>query len=259
MRRRTGRSILAAAVLGGALTAASCGLGGGGDAPTPTATSAAPPLPSLTVTATPRVSATASPAPSASPSPSPVAASRAEVVAATEQALGARYVPNLTRAACLADNPKRLICFDLLSDDATLAAGVARFAAGDPEAGNFSFLMGRTAGGEWQFVRGTQQEFYELTKLPGTLRICSEGVDTAIRNAPGTTAAEVGRVKRLVTVDSDAFVLTKGSSLQTPGIPGEGYYRIAGATPGWVAARESSAASLNSCDLHDATEGTSHG
>lgn len=254
--------MMAAAALGGALLAAGCVFGGSeDDMPTPTRAAEAPPLPSRTATpaATARPSPSPSPSPSASPSPSPAPVSRDDVIAAAEQAVGGRHLPELTRAACLEGNPERRICIHLTSDDGALSAGLARFDAGDPDAGNFSFLMGRTAAGEWEFVRGSQQEFYELTSLPGSLRVCSEGAEAVVRAQPSAAAAEAGKLARLETVPAEAYVLVTGSSLQTPDVRAEGYYRVSGAVPGWVDGRDVSAVGLGSCDLHDATEGTSHG
>ena len=223
----------------------------------------APPLPSLTPTPRP-VSPAPSPSPPASPSPAPVPPAtphpdgQAETRRATDAAaslLGARVLDTLTFDACLEDNPGLEMCIAFDGDVATAAAGIARFAAGDPQGGPFTLYMGRDAAGDWRFWFATTARTYILDTLPGMLLVCGRDRSPGVASEP--------RSERVVTVQTGdalaaaAFVLAAPGSF--PAGVGEGWYAVTGTAQGWIDARDTTAATLGDCSLHDQVEGTARG
>ncbi len=253
-----------------ALTLAGCS---NSDSPPPPATTA--PLPTLenpptrqaTVPAT-SASPAASRTPVASPSPSPTvqatpeptatqsaSGSTSDVIDAAVDTVGAVYRPQLTRDTCIADNPDSKPCVSLSSDEGSVQSGIARFTGGYPDGGGFSFYMGRDLSGDWGYWFGTQQQYYQLVEFPGDLRLCGGGSDVTIRQDPVGSSGPSGTMADGSTIPAEEFVLTVAGSPNS-GNRGEGWYRVGGATPGWVPATQSTDASLGSCDLHDAIEGS---
>jgi hypothetical protein len=180
------------------------------------------------------------------------------VVRATEAAvaiLDAKVLDSLTLDACLEDNPALDICIAFDGDAPTAAAGIARFAAGDPQGGPFTLYMGRDAAGDWRYWFATTAATYVLETLPGALLVCG-------RDGPAAVASEP-RSERVVTVRTGgqlaarAFVLTAAGSF--PAGVGEGWYRVSGTADGWIDARDTTDAALGDCSLHDEIEGIARG
>lgn len=173
--------------------------------------------------------------------------------------LDARYLSPLTRDACLQDNPASKICVELKTADAALAGGIARFAAGDPNGGGFSFYMGRMIDGTWAYWFGTQQQTYVLEEPPGELLACSATASIEIRREPRADAAAVRSVADLGELKAERFVLTKAGSHQAAGERGEGWYFVTSPAEGWVPAQDVTDATLSDCLLHDAIEESTRG
>lgn len=266
---RSRRGGWATVVLIAALLGCACS-DSNGSAPSSPAPNTAPPLPSATA---PPTSAPATPTSLPSPAASPSASSsvvaaltvptsagtRQDVIAGVKRTLDARYVSPLNRNECLKDNPNKQICFDVIASEGAIRAGIARLLAGDPEGGAFALLMGRTAAGEWKMWRGTQQEFFELFELPGTLRTCNGASDAPVRAAPEPAATIVGRVADKELLKAEQFVLTKPGSLSAPGDRPQGFYRVTSPVAGWIDALAVADAASGDCALHDSTLGISHG
>lgn len=213
-----------------------------------------------TPTGTPTTSDDESPTPEPSAESSPTETESSEpagsVVDAAVAVFGAVYREELNRDTCNTGNPDMLPCVSLASDAGTVDSGIARFTGGYPEGGGFSFYMGRQFNGEWGYWFGTQQQLYQLVSVPGELRACGGGEAVTVRAEPSSTSEAAGSIPDGSTVSAEAFMLTVAGS-PSGGGRGEGWYRVGGDSPGWVAATQSSDASLGSCDLRDAIEGES--
>jgi len=185
-----------------------------------------------------------------------IAPGREPAIAAAVAAVDGIYLSPLTRDGCLANNPEKKACIELKSNESTVDRGIAQFAGGDPEGGGFSFFMGRDASGTWQFWFGTQQQSYRLTTLPGDVLVCADGDGANVRKQPQTGAASNGLATDLTQLRVEEFVLTSPGSFRAEGNPGLGWYRVSGDPSGWLDSRYETDASLGSCSLRDAFEGT---
>ena len=138
--------------------------------------------------------------------------------------------------------------------DSGAAEGLAaEFRGGDPEGGGFAFLMGSDAAGGWGFWQGSQQGFAALLVLPGQVRACGAGQDVSVLQEPNAAAKQSAALVDGTVASAAEFLLTLQGSLL--GRRGEGYYRLTGATAGWVNAQDVTAAGLGDCALHDELEG----
>jgi hypothetical protein len=173
--------------------------------------------------------------------------------------LGARHVSPLTLEACLKDNPDRKPCIDLQTPMDQLPRGVARFAAGDPDGGPFTFLMGRMADGAWGYWLGSRQMTYILDTLPGDILTCGLGSEVHIRERPQDDAASLSTFKDLTELRADQFVLTAAGTYGVSGKRGDGWYHVVTPVDGWVQASKTTAAALGDCLLHDEVEQRIHG
>lgn len=196
---------------------------------------------------------------SASVTPSPTAEGSPEqerdrVIEAALAELHARLVAPLTRDACLKDNPDRQPCIDLQSSPEQLTRGLAQFTGGDPDGGPFTFLMGRTADGDWRYWLGTRQMTYLLDRLPGQVLACGASTEVVVRDKPAESAGAQSSLKDLVEMTADRFVLTVPGSFGVSGTRGEGWYHIVSPVEGWVNATRTTAALLGDCLLHDEVE-----
>lgn len=236
---------------------AACGGGGDDDEPTPeptfatteTATAPAETPPASTATATP----------SASPTATPAGGDAASAIAAALEITGGREVSPLTAEGCLADNPDMEPCLELTSDTGTVAAGLAFFRGGYPDAGPFQLAVGRTAEGGWQVFFASQQQAYQLTTLPGSLLSCSTDGPLIVRAEPSDSAEAVAEVERGDQLSAAEFRLTNPGAFGG-GQRGHGWYRVTSPAEGWVESNLASAADLGDCALRDAIEGSSaHG
>jgi len=183
----------------------------------------------------------------------------AAVIEAATAALDARYLSPLSRDACLEDNEAGQICIALASDEGSVEAGIARFDAGDPNGGPFSFFMGRDATGAWQYWFGTQQQSYVLQSVPGELLACGLGEATTVRPQPSSDADATMVLEKQASLTAEEFLITVAGGFGAGGERGEGWYRVSAPAEGWVNAREVTDAALGDCLLHDAIEQTAHG
>ena len=252
MRHLLARVCFAAALVAGLATA--CGGSGGSPQSTSTASPAGGRSTSVSVTAS---STAATATATSTPQPDPAEEKQAVTDAALAE-LHARHVSPLTRDACLQDNPDREPCVELQSTPEALSRGLARFSGGDPDGGPFTFLMGRTAAGEWHFWLGTRQVTYLLDALPGPLLACG-AADVAVRENPSADAPTAATLEKLEQMTADRFVLTSAGIYGTNGTRGEGWYHIVSPAAGWVNAVETTSASLGDCLLHDQIESSPHG
>ena len=257
------RPWMAAALCAAALLLGGCSLRGSDseDTPTPGATGTpAPATETATAGEPPTHTPTAAPSPTPAATSEPATSADAEAaLAAALEALDARYVHPLTRDACVEGNDEGQICIDLVSDDAAVAAGIARFEAGDPNAGAFTFFMGRDANGAWHYWFGTQQQTYILQRVPGTLVACGVDGPAEIRAEPSADAELVATLEDEETLEADGFVLTAPGKFGAGGSRGEGWYHVSSPSEGWINARHASDAALGDCLLHDALEQVAHG
>jgi hypothetical protein len=234
----------------GLVTLALAACGGAGDegtgttSPVPTGTSAAQP------TASPRTGG-----PSTSPAvggptatATPAASEAAQAAAAATAIFG-----GVVDAACT-PSPETPVCIIPDPSLGTPERGTAAFATSEyPGSGAMEFL-GQTPAGEWQFWFGTQDITYQLTVLPGEMRVCAGGEGLKVRSS-GAVEADVLTVLNddaIITVDR--FLLTEpGSRSPTTGAQaGFGWYHLTSPQEGWAYSRYLSAASLGDCSVHDA-------
>ncbi len=166
--------------------------------------------------------------------------------------MDARSVSPLTQASCAQNNPDSRPCIELAGTSGTVAAGLAEFAAGDPEGGPFRVFAGRTAGGEWKFWFATFQPRYVPVTLPGTVIACRND-GTVVRTTPAASGASIGTLTRATQARAEEFLLTAEGSFKE-GTRGEGWYRVTGTFNGWVNSRDVADGALGSCNLRDAIE-----
>ncbi|MGE5595920.1 MAG: hypothetical protein ACM3S1_07790 [Hyphomicrobiales bacterium] len=221
------------------------------ESPTATAPSGGP-SPAATAPASPTRPASPTATPSASPT-ADASAERQAVIDAATSFLDALYVSPLTRDACVADNPDNKICIELTSGEESVAAGLAMFAAGDPEGGPFDFWMGRVDDGSWAYWFGTQQDSYVPGSLPTELLICSDAESVEIHEGPSDDSPVLQALDELTSVQASEFLLTSAGE-RGAGERGTGWYRLSAPIEGWVEGSNASRADLGDCTLHDSIE-----
>jgi hypothetical protein len=252
-KRRT--TLPAVLGLAATLVLAACGGGDGHEPPAATAT-ATPAAATQTEPAT--EGTTPSPTPTATATPEPARDPGAEAAAAIEAAsalLDAAHIEPFNRDSCLEANPESLICISLQSPPAQVAAGIARFRAGDLEGGAFIFFMGRKADGTWALWFATQQRYDVLDSLPGLLLTCGGGRPVTVREGPSATAVETGAVEHRSELVAAEFVLEEEGTLTAGGQWGSGWYRVTSPVSGWVSDADVTDAGLGDCLLHDDLRG----
>ena len=115
-------------------------------------------------------------------------------------------------------------------------------------------FLGKTPQGEWEFWFGTQNITYQLTVLPGDMRVCAGGTGMRVHAslAPDTKVLTLLNDDTIITVDR--FILTDlGTRSPTTGVQaGFGWYHLTSPREGWAYSRYLSAASLGDCSVHDA-------
>lgn len=246
----------------GALVLATAGcFGGGDDDDTPTATATTPATQPAPATATATGTATETPpTPTATASPTPDGGVESqEAIAAGTTIVDGRYLSPLSAAACAADNPSFEPCIELKSDEGTVAAGLALFDGGFPDAGPFRMALGRTADGGWDLWYATQQQLYSLTALPGAILACPNEGPLAIHEHASEESPIILEVERLSELSVDRFELTTAGQFHGRE-RGSGWYHVTAPSPGWVHAQDATDAALGDCALRDAIENTaSHG
>ena len=234
--------------------------------------SASPSGQSASPTASPTSTTTSESTAEVAPAPQRPGGSEQDAIDAALIALDARYLSPLTRDGCIAESASAVQssdsgssdsgtsggdsrpCIEYVPGESSPASGIAWFNGGDPDGGGFSFAMGQTAAGSWDYWFGTQQQTYVLTTLPGQGLACAAGAGVTIRAEPFLDGAQVAQLSDGDAVSADLFVLSQGGSY-TGGANGDGWYKVSAPAEGWVHARELSDAALGDCSLRDAIEG----
>jgi len=223
-----GKIVLALAFAG----AATIGCGGGDDEQ-PSSTSSAP-----------GSVITKGASSSASPSEDPAEAALAGAIELLE---------GVSEADCTTNNPEQADCISIDPDNRENASlGVAVLKIEGPSGGSSGLLMGREADGKWAYYAGGVQ-YYQASKLPGEMTVCTQGTGLNVRAEPSATAQLVRTVEDNSTVTGEEFVLTQPGTPPTASpIPGYGWYRISAPIEGWVYSKYVSG--LADCSLHDSLE-----
>ena len=113
-------------------------------------------------------------------------------------------------------------------------------------------FLGKTPEGKWQYWYGAQNITYQLTVLPGDMRVCAGGEGLNVRTSPSADSESLGLLAENTIVTVDRFVLTEpGSTSPTGQTVGYGWYHLTGPSEGWAYSKYVSAASLGDCSVHD--------
>jgi hypothetical protein len=207
---------------------------GGGDDEQPSSTSSAPVGAIITAGASS----------SASPLGDPAEAALAAAIELLE---------GVSEADCTTNNPERADCIAIDASDREGASfGVAALSVEGPAGGSSVLLMGREPDGNWAYYAGGQQ-YYQASKLPGEMTVCTQGTGLNVRAEASATAQLVRTVEDNSTVSGEEFVLTQPGTPPTASpVPGYGWYRISAPVEGWVYSKYVSG--LADCSLHDSLE-----
>jgi hypothetical protein len=139
---------------------------------------------------------------------------------------------------------------------ATVERGIAAFGVSDYPFGGAVVFLGKTPEGEWRFWFGTQNITYQLTVLPGGMRVCAGGAGLNVRASPSADSESLGLLADNAIVTVDRFVLTEPRSMGPTGQgAGYGWYHLTDPKEGWAYSKFLSAASLGDCTVHDALVG----
>jgi len=181
---------------------------------------------------------------SASPSEDPAEAALAAAIELLE---------GVSEADCTTNNPEQADCVSIDPDDREPASlGIAVLSVEGPAGGSSALLMGREADGNWAYYAGGQQ-YYQASKLPGEMTVCTQGTGLNVRAEASATAQLVRTVEDNSTVSGEEFVLTQPGTPPTASpVPGYGWYRISAPVEGWVYSKYVSG--LADCSLHDSLE-----
>jgi hypothetical protein len=203
------------------------------------------PTPATPTEETPSVS------PTIGASPSPRAAtpeSEADrALAAAEVVLGGVAGPDCTPTA------KSPVCILPAPSLASPKHGIAAFDVSIYPGGGAIEFLGKMLEGEWQFWFGTQDTTYQLTVLPGDMRVCAGGAGLNLRVSPSVDSEALALLADDEVVTVDRFVLTEPGSRSPAGAEaGYGWYRLAAPEERWAYSKYLSDASLGDCSLHDA-------
>ncbi len=115
-------------------------------------------------------------------------------------------------------------------------------------------FLGQTPEGEWKFWFGTQNTTYQLTALPGDMRVCAGGDGLNVRESPDRESEPLTLLNDDSVIRVDRFVLTEPGSRSpvTGAQTGFGWYHLTSPQEGWAYSKYLSAASLVDCSVHDA-------
>ena len=217
------------------LALASCAGAGDEDAGT------ASPVPARTGAASPTVAS--SPAPTATP-----AASEADRAAAAKTIIG-----GVVDAACT-PSPETPACTVPKPSLGTPERGTAAFGISSYPGGGAMEFLGQTPEGEWKFWFGTQSTAYQLTVLPGEMRVCAGGAGLNVRASSAAESESLALLNDDRIISVDRFVLTEpGTRSATTGVQaGFGWYHLTSPKEGWAFSKYLSVASLGDCSVHDA-------
>ena len=231
------RPALAALLAGIALTLAACA--GGGDEGAGTAS----PVPARTgAAASPTVARSA--APTATPGASEADQSAAAAKAIFGGLVDAACTPSPETPACIIPDPSR----------GTPQRGTAAFGTSAYPGGGAMEFLGQTPESEWKFWFGTQALTYQLTVLPGDMRVCAGGAGLNVRASSAVESESLALLNDDTIISVDRFLLTEpGSRSATTGVQaGFGWYHLTSPKEGWAFSKYLSDASLGDCSVHDA-------
>ena len=197
-----------------------------------------------------RTGAAASPVVASSPGPTatPAAAEADRAAAAAKTIIGgvvdAACTPSPETPACTIPNPSL----------GTPQHGTAAFGASSYPGGGAMEFLGQTPEGEWKFWFGTQNITYQLTVLPGEMRVCAGGAGLNVRASPAVESEALTLLNDDTIISVDRFVLTEpGLRSPTTGVQaGFGWYHLTSPKEGWAFSKYLSDASLGDCSVHDA-------
>ncbi|TMB68942.1 MAG: SH3 domain-containing protein [Chloroflexi bacterium] len=227
------RKIVVALAFAGA---AGLACGGGGDKEQPSISSSA------SIAAITR-GASASASPSQAPSQDPAEAALAAAI---------ELIDGVSEADCTTNNPEQKECVSIDPNNRNAASlGIAVLGVEAPAGSGAALLMGREADGNWAYYAGGQQ-YYQASKLPGEMRVCTQGTGLNVRAEASADAQLVRTVEDNSTVTGEEFVLTQPGTPPPSFVAGYGWYRISAPVEGWVYSKFVSG--LADCSLHDSLE-----
>ncbi len=194
---------------------------------------------------------TPSPSPTIGASPSPSATtpeSEADrALAAAEVVLGGAAGPDCIPTA------EAPVCILPAPSLASPKRGIAAFDVSFYPGGGAIEFLGKTPEGEWEFWFGTQDITYQLTVLPGDMRVCAGGAGLNLRASPSVDSDAPALLADDEMLTVDRFVLTEpGSRSPTGAEAGYGWYHSMSPEAGWAYSKYLSDASLDDCTVHDA-------
>lgn len=200
------------------------------------------------------------PAPSEMPTSTPEGGAGSSVLQSAEQVASAaltaavRLFDGVSAADCKTNNPLNKPCITPQSEPSTALRGIAVFTIGEQGMPtSFTAVLGRGPAGEWKVWFRTQLSPYQLLRLPGNMRVCSEGAGLNVRSAPGTNAAIVGTLNEMDVAKGEEFVLTEPAN--DPAKPGYGWYQLSSPLKGWAYSKYLAAeTALGNCNLRDQQE-----
>jgi hypothetical protein len=168
-------------------------------------------------------------------------------LAAAEVVFGGVVGPNCTPTA---ESP---VCILPLPSAGTPERGIAAFQTSFYPGGGAIEFLGKTPEGEWQFWFGTQDITYQLTVLPGEMRVCAGGEGLNLRASPSVDSESLALLNDDEVVAVDRFALTEpGKRSATGAEAGYGWYQLTSPEEGWAYSKYLSDASLGDCSVHDA-------
>jgi hypothetical protein len=231
-----------------ALALAACAGGneeGGTASPAPSATSAAAPTASSAAT---RPAASPTVASSPAPTATPAAAEADRAAAAAKTILG-----GVVDVACT-PSPETPDCTVPIPSLGTPQYGTAAFGISSYPGGGVMKFLGQTPEGEWKLWFGTQNVAYQLTVLPGDMRVCAGGAGLNVRASSAVDGESLTLLNDGTIISVDRFVLTEPGTTSPTGVPqaGFGWYHLTSPKEGWAFSKYLSVASLGDCSMHDA-------
>lgn len=172
-----------------------------------------------------------------------------------ESALAAaiELLEGVSQADCTANNPEQAECISIDPNDSGDASrGIVLLTAEGQAGASSALLMGREPDENWAYYAGGQ-EYYQASKLPGEMIVCTQGTGLNVRANPSADAELVRTVEDNSRVTGEEFVLTQPGTPPTASpVPGYGWYRISAPVEGWVYSKYVSG--LEDCALHDSLE-----
>ena len=156
-------------------------------------------------------------------------------------------------AACT-PSPETPVCTVPEPSLGTPQYGTAAFGISSYPGGGAIEFLGQTPEGEWEFWFATQNITYQLTVLPGDMRVCAGGSGLNVRASSAAESESLALLNDDTIISVDRFVLTEpGTRSATTGVQaGFGWYHLTSPKEGWAFSKYLSVASLGDCSVHDA-------